>query len=240
MKGIINLKPMGLLQSLLIFSSAAVLMYMMTHFLIPFLSVTTGIEIIFFWFLVGGLGIFLPLIVAAYFILKSEGSKLSKELWIERLRFKKIGKRDVKFVSIGIVLTLVLTFAIMTAIESIFGKFDTSPSFMKFEPLSSGRYWLLAVWFPYWILNIMGEEILWRGVMLPRQELSFGKYTWLLHGTGWLLFHIPFGLNLLVTLLPLLFIQSYVVQATKNSWNGVLMHGIINGPSFIAIAFGAI
>lgn len=155
-----NLKPMGLVQSLLIFSSAAVLMYVMTHFLIPFLSVTTGIEIIFFWFLVGGLGIFLPLIITAYFILKSEGYKLNKELWIERLRFKKIGKRDVKFVSIGIVLTLVLTFAIMTAIESIFGKFDTSPSFMKFEPLSSGRYWLLAVWLPYWVLNIMGEEIL--------------------------------------------------------------------------------
>ena len=30
----------------------------------------------------------------------------------------------------------------------------------------------------------------------------------------------------------------YVVQKTKNSWTGVVIHGVINGPSFIAIAFG--
>jgi len=109
---------------------------------------------------------------------------------------------------------------------------------MSFEPLTAGRYWLLAVWFPYWILNIMGEEILWRGVMLPRQELAFGNKTWIVHGLGWGLFHIAFGWQLLITLLPILFIQSYVVQQRKNSWIGVIVHAGINGPGFLAIAFG--
>jgi len=45
---------------------------------------------------------------------------------------------------------------------------------------------------------------------------------------------------LLITLIPLIFIQSYIVQKTKNSWVGVIMHGGINGPSFIAIALGLI
>ncbi len=84
----------------------------------------------------------------------------------------------------------------------------------------------------------MGEEILWRGVMLPRQELVFGKYTWVIHGFGWLLFHAAFGWQLLITLIPIIFIQSFVVQKTKNSWTGVILHGTINGPSFIAISFG--
>lgn len=128
----------------------------------------------------------------------------------------------------------------MQLLEHIIGKFDHSPPFMAFEPLNEGRYWLLLVWAPYWVLNIMGEEILWRGVMLPRQELAFGKYTWLVHGTGWALFHIAFGLTLLITLLPLIYIQSFIVQKTKNSWVGVLMHGGMNGPAFIAIALGAI
>jgi membrane protease YdiL (CAAX protease family) len=109
---------------------------------------------------------------------------------------------------------------------------------MSFEPLTSGRYWLLAVWFPYWIINIFGEEILWRGVMLPRQEAAFGKYTWIVHGSGWGLFHIAFGWQLLIILIPLIFIQSYVVQKTKNSWTGVIIHSGLNGPSFLAISFG--
>jgi membrane protease YdiL (CAAX protease family) len=71
--------------------------------------------------------------------------------------------------------------------------------------------------------------------MLPRQEIAFGKNTWVIHGFGWGLFHIAFGWQLLITLMPLIFIQSYIVQRTKNSWIGVLMHGGLNGPSFIAI-----
>lgn len=129
---------------------------------------------------------------------------------------------------------------IMKRLELLIGKFDHSPAFMTFEPLTKGRYWLLLVWVPYWILNILGEEFLWRGVMLPRQEIAFGKYTWLIHGFGWGLFHIAFGWQLLITLIPLIFIQSYIVQRTKNSWIGVIMHGGLNGPSFIAICFGLI
>ncbi|MBN2103176.1 hypothetical protein JW835_03960 [bacterium] len=39
---------------------------------------------------------------------------------------------------------------------------------------------------------------------------------------------------------PLIFIQSYAVQKTKNSWIGVIMHRGLNDPSFIAICFGFI
>jgi len=38
--------------------------------------------------------------------------------------------------------------------------------------------------------------------------------------------------------LLLLFIQSYVVQRRKNTWVGVVIHGGINGPGFLTIAFG--
>ena len=86
----------------------------------------------------------------------------------------------------------------------------------------------------------MGEEIIWRGVMLPRQEVVFGKWTWLFHGTGWAIFHVAFGWLLLVTLLPILYVQSYAVQKRKNSWIGVVIHAGINGPGFLAISFGLV
>lgn len=240
MKNNPQLIKLGLVGSFAIYIPAAILMYVLTKFLIPYLSETTGQEPILFWFIVGGLGIFTPLIITGLVILKSEGFKISKQTWTERLRFRKITGRDLLWCFGGLIAVGVLSGLIMKGLEIAIGRFDHSPAFMSFEPLSKGRYWLLLVWLPYWILNILGEEFLWRGVMLPRQEIAFGKYAWLIHGFGWGLFHIAFGWQLLITLIPLIFIQSFVVQKTKNSWIGVIMHGGLNGPSFIAICFGLI
>lgn len=235
-----KLKPLGVAGSFAIYFSAALLMFLLTKYAIPFMSSVTGQETVLFWFIIAGLGVFLPLIIAGYFILKSEGCLLSKETLRDRLRFKKVTKSDLWWSFGGLLLVLLISGALMKLMVLLLGEFDHTPAFMAFEPLSTGRYWLLAVWLPYWILNILGEEFLWRGVMLPRQEVVFGKYTWILHGFGWGIFHVAFGWQLLITLMPLIFIQSYIVQKTKNSWTGVIMHGGINGPSFIAISFGLI
>jgi membrane protease YdiL (CAAX protease family) len=235
-----KLKKLGLLGSFAIYIPAAILMYVLTKFLIPYLSRTTGQETILFWFIVAGLGVFMPLIITGILILKSEGFRISKTTWRERLRFRKITKKDLIWSLVGLIAVGVCSGLTMKGLEFIIGEFDHSPAFMSFEPLSKGRYWLLAVWLPYWILNILGEEFIWRGVMLPRQEIAFGKYTWIIHGFGWGLFHIAFGWHLLITLIPIIFILSYIVQKTKNSWVGVIMHGGLNGPSFLAICFGLI
>lgn len=240
MNPVLQLKKLGLAGSFAIYGSAAVLMFVLTRYLIPYLSKTTGMETIFFWFVVAGAGIFTPLIITGILILKSEGFGFSKQTWTERLRFKRLTSKDLHLTFAGLVAVGILSGAVMKILEMVIGKFDHSPVFMQFEPLSPGRYWLLLVWVPYWVTNILGEEFLWRGVMLPRQEVAFGKHTWLIHGFGWGLFHIAFGWQLLITLIPLIFIQSYLVQKTGNSWVGVIMHGALNGPAFIAICFGLI
>jgi membrane protease YdiL (CAAX protease family) len=234
------IKKLGLIGSFAIYIPASILMFCMTKYLIPFLSHATGQESILFWFIVAGLGIFTPLIITAILMLKYEGYIINKNTWIERLRFRRITKSDLIWCFVGLFLVGVFSMIILKGLEFMIGKFDHSPAFMSFDPLTKGRYWLLLIWLPYWILNIIGEEFLWRGVMLPRQEVAFGKHSWLVHGFGWGLFHIAFGWQLLITLIPLLFIQSYIVQRTKNSWIGVIMHGGLNGPSFIAICFGLI
>ncbi len=50
-----ELKKLGLLQSFAIYIPAAVLMYCMTKYLIPYLVNATGQESILMWFLVAGL-----------------------------------------------------------------------------------------------------------------------------------------------------------------------------------------
>lgn len=235
-----NIKRLGFLRSFAIYLPAAILMYCLTKYLIPYLSEVTGQETILFWFIVGGLGVFTPLIITGMLILRSEGFRFSGDTWNHRLRFRRISKNELIWAISGLLIVGILSGLIMKGLNFFIGEFDHSPAFMSFEPLTSGRYWLLLIWLPYWILNILGEEFLWRGVILPRQEIVFGKYTWLIHGTGWGIFHIAFGWQLLITLIPLIYIQSYIVQKKKNSWIGVIMHGGLNGPSFIAICFGLI
>jgi membrane protease YdiL (CAAX protease family) len=235
-----EMKGIGLFPSILIFGIASIALYLETQFFIPYLSKQTGLETIIFWFIIAGFGLFLPLLVLSYFILKSEGLKIGKVTWKNRLRFKKMNKTDWLW-SIGSILMIgTLSFVIIKVLEVLIGKVENQPSFMYFEPLTPDRYWILLLWFPYWLLNIMGEEILWRGVILPRQELVFKNNTWIIHGFFWGIFHIAFGWQLLLTFVPILFIQSYVVQRSKNSWTGVVIHAVINGPSFIAISFGLI
>lgn len=235
-----KIKPLKLLPSTMIFISAAVLLWIMTHLCIPFLSEITGLEPILFWFICGGFGVFIPLIIAGAIMLRKEGCKFTKDTFVERLRFKPMTCRDWSYSLIVLVVIGLLTGGIMVTMQTLIPDFSHTPSFMSLEPLSSGRYWLLLVWLPYWLLNIGGEEFFWRGVLLPRQEIAFGNKAWVLHGTCWAIFHLAFGWQLLMMLLPLLYIESYVVQKTQNTWTGVFLHGVINGPSFIAIALGVI
>ncbi len=235
-----KLKKMGIVASFAIFVPAAILLFVVTKFLIPYLSALTGQENILFWFIAGGLGVFVPLIITGLIILRAEGYAINRHTIVNRLRFRRITKNDLWWSLAGLVLTGIATGIVMLALSYFAGDFNHTPPFMAFEPLSSGRYWLLLVWAPYWILNIMGEEFLWRGVMLPRQEAAHRNFAWLVHGLGWGIFHIAFGWQLLIMLLPLVFIQSYIVQRTQNSWVGVIMHGGMNGPGFIAISLGLI
>jgi membrane protease YdiL (CAAX protease family) len=235
-----EIKKLDLGKSFFIYGSAAILMYALTHFLIPFLTRVTGAETILFWFIVGGLGIFTPLIILGFLILKKEGYRLTAQTFKSRLRFRRLTRSDLAWTLAGFLVVSLLSLIVMKLLEFFVGHYEQAPDFMTFEPLSKGRYWLLLAWLPFWILNIGGEEFLWRGVMLPRQEPAFGKYTWIIHGFGWGLFHIAFGWKLLLTLIPLIFTQSFIVQKTKNSWTGVLLHGGLNGPAFVAISLGLI
>lgn len=233
-----KIKGFGFSISILIFGCASIALIFETQYLIPFLSAKTGLEPIIFWCIVAGLGMFLPLLILAYLIIRSEHQPLNKNIWFERLRFKRMILADWIWSISAIILIGIVSIIVLKILESLTGNVGSQPIFMYFEPLTSDRYWILLLWFPYWLLNIMGEEILWRGVILPRQEIVFGNNAWIIHGILWGIFHIAFGWQLLLTLLPMLFIQSYVVQKRKNSWTGVVIHAGINGPSFIAISFG--
>ena len=109
---------------------------------------------------------------------------------------------------------------------------------MAFEPLGPGRYWIFGAWLPFFVLNILGEELVWRAFMLPRQEVAFGEKARLINGVLWLLFHAAFPWQVLVTLVPTTLIVPYVVQRRRSTWAGIVIHGAFGAVGFMALAFG--
>ena len=120
------------------------------------------------------------------------------------------------------------------------GGLSLHPWFMAVAPLTADRYWILAIWLPFWGLNILAEEVVWRGVVLPRQGIAFGKWAWLVNGAGWLLFHAASPWEVMLTLVPTTLILPYVVQRLGNTTAGVIIHAGLNGPGFLALAFGLV
>jgi len=67
-----------------------------------------------------------------------------------------------------------------------------------------------------------------------------GKYSWLLCSLLWLLFHLSFGMDLMIMLVPVILIIPYAFHKTKNTLVGIFIHGIYNGPLFVTVALGLI
>ena len=190
--------PMGLGHSALLFGGATVLLFAATHALIPILAARTGIEPVLLWFAVAGLGVFPPLLLAGVVLLRQEAALAVPAPWRERLRFHAMTRSDWLWSMAALTLVGLLSAVTMVALRTL-GEVHLHPSFMAFDPLTPGRYWILGAWLPFWVLNILGEEFLWRGVVLPRQEVALGRWAWLANGIGWLLFHLAFGPAILLT-----------------------------------------
>ena len=102
-----------------------------------------------------------------------------------------------------------------------------------------GKWWIVIVYVIGWTLNILGEEFWYRGWMLPRQEISFGKYAWIINGSMFTFQHWMQPWNFL-SILPGALFMSFVLQLRKNTWIGIIQHGLINLGLFIHIVKGVI
>jgi membrane protease YdiL (CAAX protease family) len=175
---------------------------------------------------------------------RMEWGALVKRFRLDRLNWKIV------LISVGIsVLTLgsEVTFSPMLSsmIENGLIKIPASiPAYLnpieqmalgeiKAQFLAEGVFWLLPIAL---LFNILGEELLWRGYMLPRQEVTHGKYTWLLHGFLWAFSH-TFQYWLLPPILLTTLVLSYMAQKQKTTWIGIIAHGINNSLPIIALAF---
>ena len=78
------------------------------------------------------------------------------------------------------------------------------------------------------VANIAGEELWWRGYILPRQELAFGRWAWLVNGLLWAFVVHAFMPWMFAALLPGCLVGPYLAQRFRSTWPTVFIHGLGN------------
>lgn len=102
--------------------------------------------------------------------------------------------------------------------------------------------WWIPVYYAVVMLvcNIGGEELWWRGYVLARQELAFGRTAWVIHGVAWSIFHLFMQPTLWDTIRMAItgVALSFVAQHTKSTWPGIVGHSFGNLPFFLSLVKG--
>jgi membrane protease YdiL (CAAX protease family) len=234
-------KQLSIFHGIAIFFVATVYFYILSISLFPFLKSHFQLNPSLYWFITGYF-LFIPLFVFSISMARSEGHSNIQEI-AQALAITRIQKKEWYYVIGGTLLIFLLTgliFGISMLLHEQLGwrLLTTNPVFMEeMRPYLGWEKLYLFVWLPMFFFNIVGEEILWRGYIQQRMN---SKYSWLICAFLWAVFHLPFGIDMIIMASPALLIIPFIFDKTKNTSVTIAIHGIYNGPIFIMIALGVI
>lgn len=225
-------------QSLLFFGGPGVAILIGLYIGVP-IAVGFGIPLIIAW----TMALWLPVILLLALVLYRFRRVPAQALFGKR--FRQLQRREWLVILAAFVLIQALELLLSSSGAYIWDhSFLATPSIIPelFDPRTdldrgfstffgipvAGNWWLIAFWLGWLIINIGGEEILWRGYALPLQERYFGRFAWIINGLCWNLLVHAFMYWNFVTLLPISLAIPYLVQRYQNTWIGVYIHGAGN------------
>ena len=151
---------------------------------------------------------------------------LKGALWLRAPQSPKTGKRGGRMWLV--VIPLIIAFGAVHALPSIpapndrdLGEFIGSDAGKDFLEGAWGWYLVILVGFVF--NTFLGEELLFRGLLLPRMSGAFGRGDWVANGvlfTGYHL-HVPWAMPL--TLLDM-FTIVYPTKRYQSAWIGIIVH----------------
>jgi membrane protease YdiL (CAAX protease family) len=234
-----GITPLPLSGALLLFGIPAAAMILAYHFGIPFfMSLGISAWESFLSAQVIPLALLLAASLLAYH--KIEGRPLTWQALRERFRYPKLTFKAF-LQGIGVFILATIAYGALTPLsmwlrQSGLTALPSGTIIIDQLPYKglTGNWELAALYFVVLAFNIVGEELWWRGYILPRQELIHGSFTWLVHGLLWWVFHI-FKWWDLIGLLPVTLLLSYVSQRTQNNWPAFIAHYLLNGLGFLFV-----
>lgn len=94
------------------------------------------------------------------------------------------------------------------------------------NPEFVGQWWILGVAIVSFAFNyLLGEELLFRGVLLPKMRGAFGKWDWLANNLLFTAYHLH-----KIWALPLVFLTSlpfsWAARRYRTIWFSIILHGL--------------
>ncbi len=102
-------------------------------------------------------------------------------------------------------------------------------------PAFQGQWWLLGIALLHLVFNyFLGEEFLFRGVLLPKMQGVFGKADWLANGVLFGLYHLhkPW---MLPTVIASALAMTWPARRFHSSWMAVVVHGAEGIPLLLVV-----
>ncbi|MCB0908346.1 MAG: CPBP family intramembrane metalloprotease [Nocardioidaceae bacterium] len=104
------------------------------------------------------------------------------------------------------------------------------PSYTRIQALASdrfeGQWWILGLALVSSLFNyVLGEELLFRGVLLPRMNGVFGRWDWVANAVLFGLYHVHkiwFWPSMVLSS----FGTSWAARRYRSMWMGVVVHGV--------------
>ena len=232
-----NPPPIGFAASASMFGAFSILLWLTVVAAIPWLRDAFRLSPIIGWYVSGTAFVLVPMLIYGCLMAWRELPNRALGSLKKRLRLNAMNRGDVIWAAGGIFIISAATTAILALARYLDPNFRPSPWFLLEPP--GWHASVFAAWIPLFVSNILGEELCWRGYLLPRQEAGFGRIAWLPNGILWCLFHWSFGWPIMVTLLPITLLLPWIAQQRRNTWVGIVIHGVFNAAGFIAVVSGA-
>ena len=156
-----------------------------------------------------------------------EWSRVRDALWLRSPRDPKTGRVGGKVWWWA--LLFVVLVAVWSTVPSIPG--PSTRDFADFlgshraETFFSGAWGWFAVIVVLVVFNtVIGEELLFRGLLLPRMRGVFGKGDWVANGTLFALYHLHQPWVIPNTLVEGIFLEAYPSRRFQSAWMGIIVH----------------
>jgi hypothetical protein len=209
--------------TLVSFGAPALVLFVTTRVAIPSVTQSLGLPPIVWFMTFGAFYILGPLAVIALLRLRGEALE-DVAVWRERLRFRALSPADWKFALVALGAATLASVAMFGALTALGGR-DIAPSFLanSGDQALDARDLLIAL-AGFGVVSVGAQEVLWRGVYLPRQEQVLGERAWIANAAGWALFHLALGWSVLLIALPVLIAVPYATQRQRSSSVGAVIH----------------
>ena len=184
-------------------------------------------------------------VLSMILVFREEGdlrwATIRRRLWLNTPRDPKTGQPRSKlwlwlipFIILGTAYGVFLTPVLDQLWVSIFPFFAEPPgyggTFLESPEIQAqlvGAWWFFLLYLVMAVFNtILGEEFLFRGVLLPKMNGVLGKWDWVANGVLFGLYHLHQPWSILASIIDGVFLYAFPARRFRSTWMAIILHSL--------------